>query len=160
MRSDRLTNGQPPYRSAPCPQCGFELWKPIGAFEFSDLGLYDDARFPGRCILSLRPHYEQFDELPEHLRSAFMNEVAIASKAIRLATGANRVNMSILGNAEAHVHAHLIPRYPMDEERPNQSPWSDPRALRPLDAIQAEALRAAVRRTAGQQATAVGECFE
>jgi len=38
-----------------CATCGFELHHPIATLSVSALGLYDDARFPGRCILALRP---------------------------------------------------------------------------------------------------------
>lgn len=108
----------------PCG-CGFMLWNPIAESEFSRLGLYDDARFPGRCILRLNAHYDSLEELPEDVLLSFMQDVQIAMLAIKAATGAARVNVAILGNRDPHVHAHLIPRFPSEEHFPDCSPWND-----------------------------------
>jgi diadenosine tetraphosphate (Ap4A) HIT family hydrolase len=116
--------------STPCLTCGFTLWSPIEptpTFAVSELSLYSDARFTGRCILRLNQHAEQLDELEPELAAAFMQDIQTAGKAIREVTGAERVNLSILGNTVPHLHAHLIPRYPALEEKPGKSPWDDPR---------------------------------
>ncbi|WP_396652300.1 HIT family protein [Microbacterium sp. SLBN-146] len=97
------------------------------------MGLYSDARFPGRCIVSLNEHAEHLDDLPKDTVSSFMINVAMASKALRIATDAPRINVAILGNQEGHVHAHLIPRYPDSEPLPNKAPWEDPRPRGALD---------------------------
>jgi diadenosine tetraphosphate (Ap4A) HIT family hydrolase len=119
-----LTN--PLAKDSPC-ECGFVLWNPIAESETSQLGLYDDARFPGRCILRLNAHYDSLEELPEDVLLDFMQDVQTAMSAIKAATGAARVNVAILGNRDSHVHAHLIPRFPAEEEFPDCSPWNDMR---------------------------------
>jgi len=103
----------------------------VGETRFTHVGLYSDARFPGRLIVSLKPHYEEFSEVPEVIAAAFMLEVSRISKALKSLTSARRVNIAILGNAESHVHAHLIPRYEKDP-LPLKSPWDDPRKREPL----------------------------
>jgi diadenosine tetraphosphate (Ap4A) HIT family hydrolase len=110
-----------------CPICGFGLWHPIGALKVSHLGLYDDARFPGRCILSLNDHAEHWEELDPSLLHDFVDDSRTAISAIRGATGAQRVNLAVLGNTDPHIHFHLIPRSPSTEPNPMKSPWSDPR---------------------------------
>lgn len=120
----RLTN--PLVEDIPCG-CGFVLWNPVAQSETSRLGLYDDARFPGRCILRLDAHYESLEELPEDVLMSFMQDIQAAMSAIKAATGAARVNVAILGNRDPHVHAHLIPRFPGEEEFPDCSPWNDMR---------------------------------
>lgn len=110
-----------------CEQCGFDLWIPIASLEVADLGLYSDGRFPGRCILKIREHFDSLEELPEETALAFLRDTQKSMAAIRLATNAERVNFAVLGNAVAHVHGHLIPRFPGAEERPKSSPWDDPR---------------------------------
>lgn len=110
-----------------CIECGFGLWKPIAELEVSEIGLYSDSRFPGRCILKLNEHMTQLEELDEGLLLLFMKDSQRAIKAILKSTDAQRVNFSILGNAEPHIHAHLIPRVPELEEFPNKSPWNDSR---------------------------------
>lgn len=118
-----------PYPDAitPCPVCNFELFIPVRRMTVSSLGVYNDARFEGRSILSLNSHYDSLEEVPVGAVSLFMKDIQDAMKALQSATGASRVNVAILGNRESHVHAHLIPRYPAQEEFPDCSPWNDPR---------------------------------
>jgi len=111
----------------PCKVCGFELWEPIATSVHGKLGLYNDDRFPGRCILAFPQHFDSLDSLPMDSVLGFLRDIQIAMKAIRRATGAERVNVSILGNRDPHLHAHLIPRFPALEEFPDCSPWNDRR---------------------------------
>ena len=119
-----------------CETCGFELWRPITTLSSSFLGLYSDKRFPGRCILSLDEHFDHFDALPAETMYWFMMDVRNSIAAIKAVTGLERVNTAILGNQEGHVHAHLIPRNPVEEPRPDKAPWEDPRERGPLDVIE------------------------
>lgn len=128
-----------------CSSCGFELWLPIASLSVADLGFYSDSRFPGRCILKLRDHYESLEDLPEDLTASFMADLKAAMGSIRFATGAERVNFAVLGNAVPHVHGHLIPRLPELEELPNSSPWDDPRVKAKLSTSEASSLIALIR---------------
>lgn len=110
-----------------CSECSFSLWIPVAPLGVSFLGLYDDNRFPGRCILALQPHYESWQDIPSSVLNPFVADSQLAARAITVATGANRVNLAVLGNADPHVHFHMIPRYPDREELPSRSPWDDPR---------------------------------
>lgn len=110
-----------------CNSCGFELYLPVAKLSVSSLGLYDDARFPGRSILLLDNHYDDMVSVPEDVLNSFMADAREAMQAIKKATGCSRVNFAVLGNREPHVHAHLIPRYPETEEFPDCSPWNDGR---------------------------------
>ncbi len=110
-----------------CQQCGFDLYLPIADLRSSTLGLYDDGRFPGRSILALSEHAEHLDMLAPAVLNRFMTDVKLSVRVIKRTTGVERVNVAILGNRDNHVHAHLIPRYPMHEAKPDSSPWDDPR---------------------------------
>jgi hypothetical protein len=99
----------------PCSQCGFELWIQIASLRCTTVGLYDDARFPGRLIVSLVDHFEHMDELPAEVTASFMCDVQEAARVLRKQLGAERVN------------AHLVPRYGVSEPLPDHSPWNDPR---------------------------------
>ena len=120
-------------REYKCDICEFELWKPVIVLENSHVGLYNDARFPGRLIVALNEHYENFEDLDSHIMNNYMRDIQLASRAIKFAIKSKRVNIAILGNAEPHIHAHLIPRFPDTEEKPNNSPWDDPRPRQKLD---------------------------
>lgn len=111
----------------PCPTCSFGLFNPVAKLGVSDWGIYDDSRFPGRSIVKLRDHQEDFGELNPTEAAAFMSDVQTAMRIVKNTTHADRVNVAILGNAVPHVHAHLIPRFSAEEPHPNQSPWNDTR---------------------------------
>jgi len=119
--------------STRCEECVFDIWHHICTLRSAEdlpilhLGLYNDARFPGRCILSWNTHASALEDMSTTQLSEMMVGIASSALAIRMATGAARVNVAILGNTEAHVHAHLIPRYPAFEVNPTMSPWDDPR---------------------------------
>lgn len=117
-----------------CSSCGFELWVPMFSMKVSTAGLYDDARFPGRLILSLNEHFEHLEDVPEDLASLFMRDIQLLSRGMRTALMVDRVNVAVLGNQEPHVHAHLIPRRSSADPLPKTSPWDDPRPRSPLSA--------------------------
>lgn len=109
-----------------CTVCKFSLWYPICELTVSYLGLYNDSRFPGRCILVLKNHAESFSDLDTDLAQAFVMEARSAARAIKIATGAPRVNFAILGNTQPHIHCHLIPRGFPGDPIPTRTPWEHP----------------------------------
>lgn len=110
-----------------CNQCGFALWNPVAALTVSTVGLYDDARFPGRSLLTLNDHHDDFANLPADIAAALHADLSTYASALRSVTGADRLNYAVLGNAEPHVHWHIFPRQPHLEPAPTKSPWDDPR---------------------------------
>lgn len=112
-----------------CNECGFTLWRPVHALPHSLVGLYDDARFPGRCIVSFIDHADRFEDLPPDSVLSFVMDVNKVARAVMKSTGCDRVNIAIMGNAVSHVHAHIIPRYAGQEQYPKKSPWNDPRPV-------------------------------
>lgn len=116
-----------------CSSCDFQLFNPVAQLQFSTVGLYDDARFPGRLLVVYRNHEEDFSQLPPDELVGYMQEVQLLMETLQQVTGSERVNLAVLGNAVPHVHAHLIPRYPGREAFPHKSPWNDERALTKLD---------------------------
>jgi diadenosine tetraphosphate (Ap4A) HIT family hydrolase len=95
-----------------CRVCEFTLRLPVAAMVVSDVGLYDDARYLGRLLVSAHEHYDHLDEMPDGVLVAFMRDVRAAMAALRGFDQVERVNLAILGNGDRHVHAHLIPRRP------------------------------------------------
>ena len=113
-----------------CKECGFNLWMYIDGHEgknglaVSHLGLYNDGRFPGRCLLVLDEHHTDFGRLDLSLMEAFMQDVQVAGRAIEQAVGADRINYAILGNAVPHIHCHILPRFFDNDPNPKSTPWS------------------------------------
>ena len=114
-----------------CLVCNFELLLPVYTGLSSPVGLYSDERFPGRVLVVLDRHEENFGDLSSEVMTKFMQDVQAVSRALMKLPGVVRTNIAILGNAVPHVHAHVIPRYQKDP-LPSQSPWDDPRPRVPL----------------------------
>lgn len=110
-----------------CPTCGFTLWNRVAVLTVSTVGLYNDARFPGRSILVLNDHHEDLTQLPADLAAAYTADLHTYAAALKTVTGSERLNYAILGNTEPHVHWHIFPRQPHTEPAPTKSPWDDPR---------------------------------
>lgn len=137
---DRLA---PSYK---CPECGFELWHAIARLRRSTLGLYDDARFPGRCLLVFERHVSDFAELDDDDTLAFVREAHRVAAALKAVTGAERVNYAVLGNAVAHLHFHLIPRGGEHDVVPGKAPWAHPDPASPLPTGERNSLIARIAR--------------
>ncbi len=113
------------------------------------LCLYDDARFPGRCVLALREHATLLEELPIETARDLALDTRDAALAIRAATGAPRINYAAFGNVVPHVHVHVIPRHGTWETAPLATAWDHPEPERPLGAAEADRLVAELRRRLG-----------
>jgi diadenosine tetraphosphate (Ap4A) HIT family hydrolase len=129
-----------------CATCGFALARPVARLGVATLGFYDDARFPGRCVLALDAHATAFDALDAEVTARLFADAQRASRAIRAAAGAPRINLALFGNVEPHVHVHLVPRHGPWETAPRATPWNHPAPEAPLPAPEAARLIAEIRR--------------
>lgn len=135
----------PPYG---CEVCAFSLWLPIARLQVSSLGLYDDVRFPGRCLLVLHRHEENFALLDPKEANQFVADLQRAAQAILTATKAPRLNYALLGNKEPHIHFHLIPR-PAADPIPDLTPWHHPEPRRDLAPEMRESLIRGIAKNLG-----------
>lgn len=109
-----------------CATCGFDLWIPVVSLSVSEVGFYDDGRFPGRCLVVLRDHEEHLTDLPTTLLHGFMSDVQRVGGGVRSVTGSQRVNFAVLGNTEPHLHCHVIPRGAPGDVNITRTPWEHP----------------------------------
>jgi diadenosine tetraphosphate (Ap4A) HIT family hydrolase len=84
----------------------------------SGYAVIGDVQFlPGYCVLlSRNPRAKSFAELSRAERVRFLADVDLLATAVEQACRRadprfRRVNIDILGNADAFVHAHIWPRY-------------------------------------------------
>lgn len=127
-----LSSSAGPHRACSC-DCGFSLWHPSVERGSCHVGLYDDARFPGRLIVSLVEHFDAFEDVPTEIATRFMTEVQGLCRDLKSCLHVDRINIALLGNQESHVHAHLVPRRRGTDPLPAKAPWEDPRPRAKLD---------------------------
>ncbi|WP_435747406.1 HIT family protein [Microbacterium sp. PMB16] len=84
----------------------------------SGYAVIGDIQFlPGYSLLLSRdPSATALSELPREERLAFLSDVDLLATAVERAcrsadAGFRRMNIEILGNTDAYIHAHLWPRY-------------------------------------------------
>jgi diadenosine tetraphosphate (Ap4A) HIT family hydrolase len=94
-----------------------------------------DVQFlPGYSVLLTDdPAVQRLSDLPRSGRLAFLDGMDRLGEAVeracrRVETGFRRVNLEILGNADAFLHAHVWPRYDWEPEELVRLPvWLYPR---------------------------------
>ena len=90
-----------------------------------------DMQFLRGYIIHLAdPTVASLNELSQEQRSIYLRDMALIGEALLEVTGAFRINYAILGNSDAYLHAHFIPRYMTEpEEFRKGTPWSYPKEV-------------------------------
>jgi len=80
--------------------------------------LMDDANYPWLILVPRRPGLRDLDELTESDRTQAALEIATASRLLKQATSAHKMNVAALGNVVAQLHIHVIGRFTGDPAWP------------------------------------------
>ena len=111
-----------------CPLCT-EVEKAENDFSFlvarletSNLRLAKNQYVRGYCVLTLREHATELEQLSPEKQAALMRDLARAGAAIARVFKPDKMNYQLLGNLVPHIHWHITPRY-----------YGDPAPGRPLD---------------------------
>jgi diadenosine tetraphosphate (Ap4A) HIT family hydrolase len=83
----------------------------LAELEVSSLVLGEDAPMRGYCWLLFRRHAVELHDLTQDEGAAYMRDIQRVSRAIKLVTGAVKMNYEIHGNTLPHLHTHFFPRY-------------------------------------------------
>jgi histidine triad (HIT) family protein len=65
---------------------------------------------PGHTLVVPVAHYQWFYELPDNIANDLFKVARTLAKELKEKTGADYVQLSIVGKDVPHVHMHLIPR--------------------------------------------------
>jgi diadenosine tetraphosphate (Ap4A) HIT family hydrolase len=76
--------------------------------------LNPDQLFQGYTFLTLKWHAEQFHQLAPRDRTLFLQDMTKIGQALAKALEPDRLNYELLGNTQAHLHWHIVPRYRTD----------------------------------------------
>lgn len=89
--------------------------------------LADSQFLPGYCILLGYPKVKSLNDLDAVSRLLFLREMSLVGDAILEVCTPLRINYVILGNTDAYLHAHIIPRYDWEEDDLRKMPiWLYP----------------------------------
>lgn len=91
---------------------------PVGDLPLCRVLLMGDARFPWLILVPRRPDLREFTDLPADQRTALMEEIAQASRALQAETGADKLNVGALGNVVSQLHIHVVARFTADAAWP------------------------------------------
>lgn len=86
----------------------------LGELTLCEVLLYDDARFPWIILVPKKPGAAEIIDLEEEERPVLMEEIAIASAALKRITGCHKLNVAALGNQVRQLHIHVIARFETD----------------------------------------------
>ncbi len=91
----------------------------IGQLGLSQILLMDDARFPWLILVPAKPDLAEIIDLSEAERIILMQEIAVASEALKSLFNPDKLNIGALGNHVRQLHIHVIARFVSDEAWPN-----------------------------------------
>ncbi len=94
----------------------------IHEFPHSIFVVGDHQYFRGYSLLLYKQHVRELHDLPQEVQTTLFQEVMVATNAIVQTFQPYKMNHLSAGNAEPHVHWHLLPRR-ADEESPNHHPF-------------------------------------
>jgi len=83
---------------------------PIGDLALCRALLINDANYPWMLLVPRRPGIVEIIDLPEAEQAVLMREIAEASRAMKSATGCEKINVAALGNVVPQLHVHVIAR--------------------------------------------------
>ncbi len=79
--------------------------------EVSQLFLFKEQSYSGRCNVVYKDHEVDLHELDEKSRNAFMRDVARAGRAIQKTFNPDKINYGAYGDKISHLHVHVVPKY-------------------------------------------------
>lgn len=79
--------------------------------EVSQLFLFKEQSYTGRCNVVYKDHGLDLHKLSDDQRDAFMRDVAKTAKAIDAAFKPTKINYGAYSDTLSHLHMHIVPKY-------------------------------------------------
>ncbi|MHB8763831.1 MAG: HIT domain-containing protein [Deferrisomatales bacterium] len=117
--------------------------RPLGRLALCRVLWMNDAAYPWLVLVPERDGVTELHDLAPDDQAALMREVVLASRAMKEAFGAHKVNVGALGNLVPQLHVHVVARFHTDPAWPGPV-WGHAPA-RPYGPGEAEAAAARVR---------------
>lgn len=99
--------------------------------------LADHQFYEGYTIFLAKRHVTELHELDPEERMLFLQEMSKVAEAVYRTFAPKKLNYELLGNRDAHLHWHLIPRRGTDPQ-PQQPIWVIDKGIRDAEANKPE----------------------
>jgi diadenosine tetraphosphate (Ap4A) HIT family hydrolase len=87
---------------------------PLGELSLCEVLLYDDSRFPWLVLVPQKAGLVEIIDLSDQERTALMDDITDASRALKEITNCHKLNVAALGNQVRQLHVHVIARFEND----------------------------------------------
>ena len=118
---------------------------PIGELPLSRLLLSNDASYPWLLLVPRRVGAAEIIDLDRADQAQLMAEIDTMSRALKAATGCDKLNIAAIGNLVPQLHVHVVARWRNDPVWPKPVWGTAP--PRRYDAAERERLLQALRST-------------
>lgn len=88
-----------------------QLMIKIGDLKVSQLFLFKEQSYTGRCNVVYKDHGVELYELSPEQRNLFFEDVATVAKAIAKAFNPTKINYGAYSDTLSHLHVHIAPKY-------------------------------------------------
>ncbi|HHD9798563.1 TPA: HIT family protein [Streptococcus pneumoniae] len=82
----------------------------VRELETGYLVIGDHQYFAGYSLFLAKEHVTELHHLEKETRLRFLEEMSLVQEAVAKAFEAEKMNIELLGNGDAHAHWHLFPR--------------------------------------------------
>ena len=122
-----------------------QLMIKICDLEVSQLFLFKEQSYLGRCNVVYNDHGVDLHELSNEQRDAYMRDVASVGRAIDKAFNPDKINYGAYADTISHLHFHVVPKYKdgygfggIFEMNPQKVSLSDAKYAEIIEKIKAE----------------------
>jgi ATP adenylyltransferase len=88
-----------------------QLMIKICDLKVSQLFLFEEQSYSGRCNLVYKDHGVELYELSKKERNLFFEDVATVGRAIAKAFNPTKINYGAYSDTLSHLHVHIVPKY-------------------------------------------------
>ncbi|WP_028558795.1 HIT family protein [Paenibacillus pinihumi] len=87
------------------------LMLPVCSLQASEVYLFKDQLYPGRCVVALKEHKREMFELDDVTLQDYMRDVSRTAQALQQMYQPDKLNYAVYGDIVDHFHVHLVPKY-------------------------------------------------
>ena len=87
----------------------------VASLPTSHVRLVRNQTHPAYCVVILREHATDLQDLEPHVLVGFWADVARAARAVDAVVHPVKIDFLVMGHRMPHVHAHLFPHYASDD---------------------------------------------